>query len=159
MFKETVQIVYGALSWKVMRIRFRINYKKVILVLVNENRKLDYYAMVHLKDYMQRKYADEALILYADKTVSHMIRSIKTGVNKKVCQYPEKKIRRIYRYYSFFKFFDNIVFTYTTSPKDNQLGRVLKETQVNEEEAVCLGLYQLRKVPEIKETKRRARHV
>ena len=52
-----------------------------------------------------------------------------------------------------------IVFTYTTSPKDNQLGRVLKETQVNEEEAVCLGLYQLRKVPEIKETKRRARHV
>lgn len=159
MFRETVQMVYGALSWKVMRIKFRVNYKKVILVLVNENKELDYYAMIHLKDYMQRKYANEALILYADKTVYHMIRNIKTGVNKKVYQYPEKKIRRIYRYYSFFKFFDNIVFTYTSSPKDNQLGKILKETQVNEEEAVCLGLYQLRTVPEIKETNRRVGYV
>lgn len=159
MFKEAVQMFYGALSWEIMRIRFRISYKKVILVLVNENRELDYYAMIHLKDYMQRKCANEALILYADKNVHHMICNIKAGVHKKVYPYSEKKLRRIYRYYSFYKFFDNIVFTYITSPKDNQLGRVLNETQINEEEAVCLGLYQLRTVPGIKETKRRARHV
>ena len=147
MFKEIVNILQGAFLWKTMCIRFRINYKKVVLILVNENKKLDYYAAAHLEDYMQRKYADEALILFDNDSVYKMIRRMKTDVCRKLYRYPEKKIRKLYQYFSFYKFFDNIVFTYTSCPKDNQLGRVLKETQINEEEAVCLGLYRLRTVP------------
>ncbi|NBH20534.1 hypothetical protein D3Z55_24965 [Clostridiaceae bacterium] len=53
----------------------------------------------------------------------------------------------MYDYYSFHKFSDKVVFTYTDLPGDNQLGRALRETKVNEEDAVCLGLYHLRRVP------------
>ena len=59
-------------------------------------------------------------------------------------------LKALYDYYSFDKFFDNIVFTYKTFPKYNLLGKVLNETSINEQDAVCLALYHLREVPEIK---------
>ena len=52
-------------------------------------------------------------------------------------------------------FFDNIVFTYAFRPQDNLLGKVLKETQVNEEDAVCLGLYHLRAVLSLRKKDKR----
>lgn len=159
MYKKIIRMLYGAFIWKMMCLRFQIDYKKVVVVLVNENEMLDYYAMMHLKNYMNRKYAEEALILFDDKKVYKMVKSMRLDVRVKLYRYPVKRIKRLYEYYSFYKFFDNIVFTYTTQPKDNQLGKALKETQVNEEDAVCLGLYRLRSVPALNSKAQRDRHV
>lgn len=159
MYKKILRMLHSALIWKMMCLRFRIDYKKVVVVLVNENKKLDYYAMAHLKDYMQRKFAEEALVLFNDKKVYKMVKGMKLDVHAKLYRYPMKRIKRLYEYYSFYKFFDNIVFTYTTQPKDNQLGKALKETQVNEEDAVCLGLYRLRTVPALDSGMQREKHV
>lgn len=159
MYKKILRMLHSALIWKMMCLRFRIDYKKVVVVLVNENKKLDYYAMAHLKDYMQRKYAEEALVLFNDKKVYKMVKGMGLDVRVKLYQYPAKRIERLFEYYSFYKFFDNIIFTYTTRPKDNQLERALKETPINEEDAVCLGLYRLRSVPALTGGTQRERHV
>lgn len=134
--------------------RYHVNEKKVILVLVNDNRRLDAYALAHLEDFMDRKYADGAVILFSSEDVCRLIQKARKTYIKapvRLCRWPGKGIEKLYRYYSFYKFSDRIVFTYTDRPKENQLGRVLRETRITEEEAVCLGLYRLRRVPALRD--------
>ncbi len=150
MLRELLPILYGAFIWKGFCIRIRMDERKVVLVLVNDRKRLDAYALAHLKDFMDRKYAKEAVILFHDKSVYKQIKRMHLKLPVRLCRWSEKKIRTLYDYYSFYKFSDRIVFTYTDRPIDNKLGKVLRETQVGEEEAVCLGLYRLRRVPECK---------
>lgn len=151
MIKEILAILHGAFIWEIFCMRFCINEQKVILVLVNDRERLDHYALAHLEDFMHRKYAKQAIILFHDKTVYRQIKRMHLKVSVRLCCWPEKKMKMLYDYYSFYKFSDKIVFTYTDKPKDNQLGKVLRETRIREEEAVCLGLYRLRRVPGLKD--------
>lgn len=146
MIKESAEIFYGAAIWKIWQLRFRINSKTVVLVLVNENKSLDRYALIHLKKFANRKYARKAVLIVNSKTIDTQMKKMKFPFSAKMYFCPKNEIEWVYRYYSFYKFSDKLVFTFISCPKDNQLGRLLKETEVNEEEAVCLGLYRLRKV-------------
>lgn len=155
MFKETAHVLWGAFLWQVLRLRFWIGYKKVVLVPVNENRELDYYALAHLKDYMDRKSVDSAIVLYCEnetRCLSQEVLAEYAGLEKKVRlhRFSKKTIEKVYDYYSFYKFFDNIAFTYVSRPVENLLGKLLEKTLVDEEDAVCLGLYHLRTVPELR---------
>lgn len=152
MFRATVHVLYGAFLWRMLRLKLGIDYKTVVLILVNENRKLDYYALAHLGDYMSRKHAESAVVLFCENETYRMAKSVLgeyegAGKEVRLCRCERKKVEAVYDYYSFHIFFDNVAFTYISRPGDNLLGRVLEETQVNEEDAVCLGLYHLRKVP------------
>ncbi len=147
MLKEIIAVFQGALLWTIFQMRFRINEKKVVLGLVNHRKRLDDYALAHLEAFMKRKYTKEAVIVFSDKEVCSQIRRLKLSIPIRRCYWTEDKIKKLYRYYSFYKFSDKIVFTYTDYPEENQLGRLLRETSIGEEEAVCLGLYRLRRVP------------
>ncbi|HBA50114.1 MAG TPA: hypothetical protein DCZ91_20440 [Lachnospiraceae bacterium] len=152
MFKATVNVLYGAFLWRMLWLKLRIDYKTAVLILVNENRKLDYYAMAHLGDYMSRKHAESAVVLFCENETYRIAKSVlekygDAGKKLRLYRCGRKTVEAVYDYYSFHIFFDNVAFTYTSRPGDNLLGRVLEETQVNEEDAVCLGLYHLRKVP------------
>lgn len=151
MFKRSLIILRESFQWLRLCIIYKINYKKVVLVLTGENRILDYYAIAYLEYFVKRKYADEAVILFHDVETKKMIKDFHFPFEVKTVFYPLEKIEELYDYYSFEKFFDNIVFTYTTFPKYNLLGRVLNETAVNERDAVCLALYHLRTVIELDE--------
>lgn len=115
--------------------------------MTNENSKVDYYALLHLNDFMNRKYANEAIVIIDSKKAYQLVKKASLPSCVKLYQCSRKIIQLIYQYYSFYQCSDKLVFTYTNHPKDNQLGRVLRETSINEEEAVCLGLYRLRKIP------------
>lgn len=114
---------------------------------MGDNQKLDEYALIHLKDFMDRKYAKGAVLFLKDKRDYGRFKRVKLPEGVKFCLYPVRKIQILYDYYSFHRFSDKILFTYTDSPKENELGRLLRETEIDEEEAVCLGLYRLRSVP------------
>lgn len=57
-------------------------------------------------------------------------------------------MEKLYDAYCFYKFYDNIVFTYDSRPEDNRLGMLLEERLVGVGEAVCLGLFGLHQAPE-----------
>lgn len=147
MVNEIREIIKGYLLWHRIKQHYHINSQKIVLVLANENERLDYFALAHLEDFVKWKWVKEAVVLVENRETVKLVKSmdysfpVKTGVMKKEAR------ECLYRFYSFDKFFDHIVFTYTDRPKDNLLGRVLKETEINEEEAVCLALYHLRAVP------------
>lgn len=147
MYRRILHILHGAFLWNLLRIRFRINDRTVVLILVNENEKLDYYTLAHLQDYMDRKSAKGALILLDSRKTCGMVRAADLPEHVRISWYPRRCREVLYAYYSFYKFSDKVVFTYVDRPKENLLGRALRETAVNEEDAACLGLYRLRRVP------------
>ncbi len=136
------------LLWRKLKIKYRIDYIKVVLVLTGENKKLDQACLSHLDDFVKRKYAESVIIFYPAECYKDGDIRVESGYKVKLCPLSRAVIDRLYSFYCFMKFFDNIVFTYVDEPSDNQLGRYLRETEVNEEDAACLALYHLRYVPE-----------
>jgi hypothetical protein len=118
-----------------------------VLVLNHENETLDKKAVEYLDYFMDRKTAKKALILYSDPDTRAWLKKVKLSDHKVVKYMEKQRADLLYDYYSFDKFFDNIVFTWTSKPAENLLGRVLAETDVNETDAVCLALYHLRSIP------------
>ncbi len=135
--------------WRKLKIQYRINYKKVVLVLAGENKKLDKACLDHLDDYIHRKYAESAIVFYPAECYVGGLVVAEKNYEVKLCPMQKETIERLYSFYCFMKFFDSIVFTYTYKPMDNQLQRYLNETDVNEEDAACLALYHLRHVPDL----------
>lgn len=150
MYREILHTLHGYFAWTSLRIRYRINYDKIVLVLSDENKKIDYYALVHLGDFLDRKFAKEAIVLTSSIQIKGLVNQMNYKFPVRVCNYSKNKIDILFDYFSYDKFFDNIVFTHVDHPKDNLLGQVLRDTEINEEEGVCLGLYHLRTVPKLK---------
>ena len=97
MLREIVSVFHGALIWKIFQMRFRVNEKKVVLVLVNDRKAFDYYALVHLEDFMDRKYAKEAVLLFSDKKVYSQFCKLKLNIPIRLCHWTESKIKKLYK--------------------------------------------------------------
>lgn len=152
MNRRLFHIVCGYFYWLILKIRYLINYKKVVLFLTDENSKLDITALEYVQFYLKRKNAKSVIVFYVnDKTYNFINNNLEL---KSVCQCEKlsySRMRFLYDVYSFYNFFENAVFTYTMIPKENLLGRILEETDINEIDAVCLALFHLREIPNIGE--------
>lgn len=141
-----IHILHGWLYWHVFSMIYSISDKNVILVLNNENTELDKAAVQYLELFSERKAAERAIIVWTEQSTKKWLDELK--IEKiRIMYLPVQKIELLYDYYCFEKFYDNIVFTYTSKPNENLLGRVLNETEIDEKDAVCLALYHLRYVP------------
>ena len=138
----------GWLFWKQLKIKFGINYKKVVIVLSGENEEVDRQAIAYLQNFMTRKHVNSAIVFCKEQAKEETEQMIGKSRPVSVEVLTDGEMAKLYSFYCFNKFFDNIVFTNTNTPKDNMLGRYLKETKVNEEDAVCLALYHLRCIPQ-----------
>ena len=142
-------ILKGWLIWNNIRIVQSIDYKKVVIVLTGNNEKIDQCCLNYIEEFMRRKYLNEAILLhdrYGDANPYYRTNGRKINVKDVIIK--KKTIETLYKYYNLVRFYDNLVFTYTDTPKDNYLGRYLRETDIDEEDAVCLALYHLRCIPE-----------
>ncbi len=143
------RILKGWCYWHWLRITHHVNYNKAIIVLSDENHELDKQVIRHLPDYMKRKSAKSAIIFCKVGGMNYWMKKAERMPHVVIEELPEEKISLLYSYYCFVKFFDNIVFTHTDTPADNLLGKYLRETDVDEEDAACLALYHLRHVPDM----------
>lgn len=141
-------ILGGWLFWQRIRIKYAVNYSKALIVLSDENHELDRQVLLHLSDFTERKHVACAVVLCIEKCVSEWTRFMSGNNRVHIDSMSKVDMEKLYDYYSFMKFFDNIVFTYVDKPEDNLLGTYLRETDVSEEDAACLALYHLRSVPE-----------
>ncbi|MGN0385619.1 MAG: hypothetical protein ACI4EX_07020 [Lachnospiraceae bacterium] len=147
--RRVIRILHGWFYWHIFCLLNGITKKSVILILCGENFTLDKYSVEYFDLFIKRKNADTALITWTDPMTKECLNRSNLQKDKVRIKYlSEKHVKLLYDFYSFDKFFDNIVFTYTTTPEENLLGKVLKETEINERDAVCLALFHLRYVPE-----------
>lgn len=134
------RLLKGYFLWKILKTKYHINYKKLVVVLSGQNKAVDQNCIELLPLLKKRKYVDDVIIIsdggmntesYANYEYEQVLLS-------------SDDISKLYDYYSFHKFFDNIIFTHTSTPKDNMLQRYLDETEIDEKDAVCLALFHMR---------------
>ncbi len=152
MWKNVVRALHGYALWETVKIKYRIKYPKAVLALAGENARLDRAALAYLDFYVKRKFAKEAVVLVKDrKTAKRVKRRIGgkcASFSIRICICGPARMEKLYDAYCFYKFYDNIVFTYDSRPEDNRLGMLLEERLVGVGEAVCLGLFGLHQAPE-----------
>lgn len=148
MIRQCLVVIKGYLVWLGVKLRENVDYKKVVLVLTGENDRVDDYALRYLDHVIERKYANEALVIAPDKEMAEKVSRYDYIHRVKAMVLPMKKIVLIYKWFCLDKyFFKNLIFTYTRTNSDNMLGRIMDETDIDEEDVVCLALYKLRTIP------------
>lgn len=143
---KITKVIKGWFLWNKLKRKYSIDYKKVVLVLSGQNELLDKKCMDHLPDFKRRRFAEKAIVIRSFERASEQTMTDSEDLSDMIMTCAEMEL--LFGLYCFYKFFDNIVFTYTCTPADNQLQKFLDETEVNETDAVCLALYHLREVPE-----------
>ncbi len=142
-----VRLLHSWISWKCFAKRNKIHYPSVVLFLANENIDYDRQAIYYFKYFMERKYSHKGIIFWSYEESKQMLETVKVEQNIEIKYIHKKILKKYYQYYCFDKFYDNLVFTFVNIPESNQLSYVLNTSEVNEEDAVCLALYGLGKIP------------
>ena len=145
--RKIFSLLFGYLDWKMIRIKYRIDSKSVVLFLPEIKPEWNQRALKYIPAYLYRKKADRAIVLVNRnaglKDFVHADPKVITG------QLYEKRIRHIMDYYTLFRFSDRVVFFYLEYPKDNCSRIILEQTKVSMDELICLGFYRLREVPDL----------
>lgn len=142
---------HGRNIWKWLKIKYRINYDCVVIILTEQDEEWNKLALKYLQDYMKRKSAKKALIFYTGNCTLKYLEPYMTD-NIQMFKMKELQVRRLIRYYCLYRFFDNIVFFSLEEPKDNNGREILSNGKITKKELICLGFYCLRYVPDDKET-------
>lgn len=126
---------------------YNIDDRTVVLALAGESRKIDSEALARLPHFVRRKKSNRVVVFKGKDSVDAETICEEYGLDVDIYEVPIAELREIYRYYTFAFNLDNIVFTFLEECPYNYMGRILNETDITEDEAVCLGLYCLRKLP------------
>ena len=149
MIREAIEVVIGDISWKLLKLRYGIDYSKVVLVLTNEDTDVDACALKYLDKYVERKVANEAIVIvFGNKERDDKAEKYHFKHKTKFIHCNKKTIDRIYKRNCLSKIRNNIVFTYIDKTENNLLGRFLRETDINADDVVCLAFYNLRMNPD-----------
>lgn len=147
MLKQSLMIIKGYIIWLQFRVKEHLDDKKFVLIVTEENEKVDQYALKYLDYVMERKYAKEALIVVSNPESAKKVSRYHYKHQIKIKIMPFQKIKLFYRWYCLDGRRKNVVFTFVKTNKDNLLERFINETDINEEDVICLALYNLRKIP------------
>lgn len=144
------KIIHGKALWDSISNEYEIDGSTVSLVLSGENKILDKYALELLPAFVERKKAQKAVIFIAKESRLDLEWIGNNRYPFPACVVVEdiERLRLIYDYYCFAFNLDNMTFTFLNHCHYNLMGRILQETDITEEEAVSLGVYWLRELPE-----------
>lgn len=152
-FEERKKRIYrGKNIWEKLTNILSITHNVAVVILSGENACLDFNVICFIEEYVKRKIATKALILVTKQneiTVKSMLEGHTYPFDIEVYVIDDGSLELIYEYYCFSFNLDNVAFTFLNRCPYNTLGRILNETGVTEKEAACLGVYWLRRIPEI----------
>lgn len=142
------RILEGRNRWDEISEKLKVNMSTVVLCLADENNLLDHKALEYLPNFVKRKNADRAEILVLNDNARERAAKFSYTFEARITVIDGETMRQIYDYYCFAFNFDNIAFTFLGQCPYNLMDRILNETDITEEEAVCLGVYWLREMQE-----------
>lgn len=149
MINVWIKLVKGDLLWKYFRLRYAINDTTVVLFLTGENPKIDEYALKYLGLVMERKGCNRVVIFVENEELFSFAKGkLNLSINADVRKITTAQIMAVYNWYRVVRFNKNLFFTFTDRTKDNLLGKFIRETEINEKDAVCLAIFNFRKVVE-----------
>ena len=149
MINVWMKLVKGNLFWKYLRLRYAINDMTVVLFMSGDNSKIDEHSLKYLDLVMERKGCNRAVIFVENEDLLRFAKErLNSTINADVRKITTAQTMAVYNWYRVVRFNKNLFFTYTDRTKDNLLGKFMRETEINEKDAVCLAIYNFRKVVE-----------
>lgn len=149
MINVWMKLVKGNLLWKYLRLRYAINDTTIVLFLTGENPEIDGYALKYLGLVMERKGCNRVVIFVENEELFCFAKEkLNETIKADVEMITVAQIMAIYNWYRVVRFNKNLFFTFTDRTKDNLLGKFIRETEINEKDAVCLAIFNFRKVVE-----------
>ncbi len=147
MIRIWMKLAKGNFIWKYLRVRYHIDATTVVLFLSEDNSKINEYAIKYLDDVMGRKGCKKAVIFTESEELAQLATErVSTKKAVRVAKLDVDTIMCVYDWYRVIRFNRNVFFTFTDRTKDNLLGRFLRETDIDENDAVCLAIYNFRYV-------------
>lgn len=140
MLRDIIRIVWIYYKWICFKLFHGINKDMIVLALANENKKLDDIAVKRFSEMLDKRYATGGMILAQREVFDDIVCNDK---RIKVIYTSSKKMEDLFSLYCFYSFTNNIVFTYVDTPKDNYLSDYIKNSDIDENDVVCLALFRL----------------
>lgn len=150
---KIIRILLADLYWIFICIKENIDKRDVVLVLMGENKKVDELSLEYLDLFRKRRHARKAVVFVAQSETEKWKNKSGASESIKIRGIKKKYILLLYERYCMNKFFKNLVFTSVNTTKENMIDRYLKESNITEEDVVCLAFYNFRGIPQRNEIK------
>jgi len=134
------RIFYAQLFWKIFSVKNRITKEKILLILAGENSVIDKIAKCRFQELIEKRYMKNGIIIMSQEDKDVYFENA-NGID--IIYLTPDKIKLLYEYYCFYKFTNNIVFTYVMTPHDNKLQSYINGSNIDENDVVCLALFRL----------------
>ncbi|GAA4725979.1 hypothetical protein [Brevibacillus fulvus] len=147
----------GRREWKRLLKQYEMRQRQIYVLLMPEHDwELNEQALLHLDDFIDRRFAEGVVILAMDDRVVQAAPAYSDRIIA-VRKYPEKLARYLLKYYCFYKFTDKFIIVSMTQPQGNRGSMIVGKSGVTVEDVVCLGIYNLRSVTKVREVLKDAR--
>ena len=120
-------IIKGYIIWLQFRVKEHLDDKKFVLIVTEENEKVDQYALKYLDYVMERKYTKEALVIVSNQGTAKKVSKYHYKHQIKIKIMPFQKIKLLYKWYCMDGRRKNVVFTFVKTNKDNLLEHFIKQ--------------------------------
>ena len=99
MLRQSLMIIKGYIIWLQFRVKEHLDDKKFVLIVTEENEKVDQYALKYLDYVMERKYTKEALVIVSNQGTAKKVSKYHYKHQIKIKIMPFQKIKLLYKWY------------------------------------------------------------
>ena len=117
----------------------------IVLPPIKEDRECVYYTLLHLDEFLNRVYANTAILISSDAIIKEIIPYFSKRV-RAIVLLKENNIDKIISYYSLCPFDDRLVVSSLTRPEWRDGIELIGKNDISKEELVVIGLLRLNKL-------------
>lgn len=121
-----------------------ISDKTYVILMPSLNRKYNYYALLHLNQFLEQKNADQVVILTFDEEVIESAEIFSEKV-KKVINFSRESSELLMKFYSLYMFTDKLIIVSLEEPEGRSGMQLIGKKGITLEEVIAIGIYGLRK--------------
>lgn len=142
-------------AWWGYRIWKRIDKEQhapMYILMPKEKDEYNYYALLHLEEYLKRKRLKGAVVLTCDKEAIVALEMFVTDAKIKVkpVYISREKATRLIKYYALYEFTSRLVIVSLSEPYDTHGENLLGIKGIGKEDLVCFDIYKFGEKPERK---------
>lgn len=137
----------GKKIWKKIRKEYEIDRFTQIVIMPEGEKKLNKTAMEYMPYMLERRSARRAVIIKPKQDIADVFNGYET-LKSQYCYLPPGEIENLLHYYEMYVFSPNVSIISYTKPNGNTLYKFIGRKGINTTDAVCLGMYCLRHIPE-----------
>ena len=139
-YKDLILALKGRREWIRIKNKYKVKDGILVLLMIDNNDNINYYALKHLDSFRRKKYMDKVLILTDKIKVSELLKKNPVDYTEVVLLESER-CRALVKYYQLQEFYSGFILVSVSQPDGNTVDNMLKSNKLTEEELLLGSLY------------------